>query len=343
MVESGRDYQRRWGEGGKRQRREQAAASARAPEVTLPGPPPVIHEPHWKWLVIWYFFLGGISGMSFAIGSLARLFGARDAAHIARVGRYVSIAALLPCPPLLIWDLGRPERFLHMLRVVKLRSPMSLGTWGLLLFSGFSALGAAQQAARDGHLGGSGPVRALRALPTGPIDAAGLAPAMFLAGYTGVLLGATAVPIWAKASNHIGPLFMASATSSACAAIAVVLAHDPTADDRARDRLERIEVVALGVEAAAIALAHRQTRGYDAPLRAGHLGDVARWGVIGAGIVAPTLLRAATHVTGRRRALTTATAALTLVGGFCLRYAVVEAGKASARDPEATFRFTART
>jgi len=342
MVEFGRDYQRRWGEGGRRQRRAGAAAADPAAAPPLP-PVPVIHEPHWKWLVIWYFFLGGISGTSFAVGALARLFGARDAQHIARVARYVSLAALLPCPPLLIWDLGRPERFLHMLRVVKLRSPMSLGTWGLILFSGVSAIGAAQQAAHDGHLGGGAPARALRRMPAGPVDAAGLATAFFLAGYTGVLLGATAVPLWARASNHLPPLFMASATSSACAVIATVMAHDPSADDEARARMERLEVAALALEAGILVATHRQTRGYEAPLREGHIGQVARWGVVGAGIAAPALLRVGARLTGRShsRTLTTLTAAATLAGGFCLRYVAIEAGKASARDPQATFRFTA--
>jgi formate-dependent nitrite reductase membrane component NrfD len=344
MVEFGRDYQRRWGEGGRRQRRDQGADAGDPAAAPARPPVPVIHEPHWKWLVIWYFFLGGISGTSFAVGAFARLFGGPDAQQIARMARYVSIAALLPCPPLLIWDLGRPERFLHMLRVVKLRSPMSLGTWGLIAFSGVSALGAAQQAAQDGHLGGNAPARALRRLPAGPVDAVGIAPAFFLAGYTGVLLGATAVPLWARASNHLPPLFMASATSSACAVIATALALVPTTDHATHARMARLEVATLALEAGALAATVRQTRGYDQPLREGHIADVARWGVVGAGIAAPALLRIGARLTGRgdSRALTVATAVATLAGGFCLRYVAIEAGKASARDPQATFRFTAR-
>src|SRR5918998_3914770 len=111
---------------------------------------PVIHKPHWKWLIIWYFFLGGISSASYVIASIAALFGGREGRQITRVGRYLSLAALLPSPILLILDLGRPERFLYMLRIVKLRSPMSVGTWGLTIFGAFSAISALRQAAQDG-------------------------------------------------------------------------------------------------------------------------------------------------------------------------------------------------
>src|SRR4051812_40936790 len=85
---------------------------------------PVIHKPHWKWLIIVYFFLGGISGASYVIASLSHLFGPNQDRRIVRAGRYLSFATLIPCPVLLILDLGRPGRFLNMLRIVKLRSPM---------------------------------------------------------------------------------------------------------------------------------------------------------------------------------------------------------------------------
>src|SRR4051812_12496931 len=101
--------------------------------TTYYGVPP-IHKPHWHWLIVSYFFLGGLSGGSYVVASIADLFGHADDRETVRVGRYLALLALLPCPLLLVLDLGRPERFLHMLRVLKLRSPMSLGTWGLLSF-----------------------------------------------------------------------------------------------------------------------------------------------------------------------------------------------------------------
>src|SRR4051812_48660236 len=92
---------------------------------------PVIHRPHWKWLIICYFFLGGISGASAGLSAIARFFDRSDGPRIARIAAYVSAAALLPCPVLLVLDLGRPARFLNMLRVLRLSSPMSMGSWGL--------------------------------------------------------------------------------------------------------------------------------------------------------------------------------------------------------------------
>lgn len=337
MVEQGRDYQRRWDEGGRRQRRKQAQAAA--PRNDYYGVP-VIHKPHWKWLIIWYFFLGGLSGASYVVGSLARLAGAKENAPIVRTARYVSFAALLPSPILLILDLGRPERFLNMLRVVKLRSPMSLGTWGLLAFSGFCTLSTAAQAARDGLLGRNRASRALAALPTTAIDTAGMGPAFFLSGYTGVLLSATAVPLWAKNARFMGPLFLSSGMSSACAAIGLALAQQSDVNRDARERMERLETVALVGEATLLAISYRQIGEFRTPVTTGHVGRVASAGAIGAGVLAPTLLRILGRVTGRKRAFGSAAGALTLVGGFCLRYAAVEGGKISADDPHATFAFT---
>ena len=69
---------------------------------------PVIHKPHWRWLIITYFFLGGIAGGSYAIASVAELVGGAGGRRITR-GRFISLAALLPCPLLLVLDLGRPS------------------------------------------------------------------------------------------------------------------------------------------------------------------------------------------------------------------------------------------
>src|SRR5687768_12665967 len=137
------DYQRNW----------EPRRGGRSVSDTLRGSyygVPPVHKAHWKWLVIVYFFLGGISSASYVIASIAELVGGAEARRVTRVGRYLSLAALIPSPILLILDLGRPERFLYMLRIVKLRSPMSVGTWGLTIFGGFCTLSALIQAAQDG-------------------------------------------------------------------------------------------------------------------------------------------------------------------------------------------------
>src|SRR5579884_1295798 len=95
---------------------------------------PLLHKAHWSWEIILYFFLGGLSGGSFLVATAASLFGSEEDADLIRAARYISFVSILISPILLIKDLGRPERFHHMLRVLKFRSAMSLGTWGLTCF-----------------------------------------------------------------------------------------------------------------------------------------------------------------------------------------------------------------
>lgn len=301
---------------------------------------PVIHRAHWKWLVITYFFLGGISGGAQAIAAVASLVGGKRSKPVVRAARYVSFAAFLPCPPLLILDLKRPERFLHMLRVVKLRSPMSIGTWCLVLFGGVATATAALQAAEDNLL----PVSVRPKLDTVPrrgLDAAAGALGLLLAGYTGVLLGATAVPLWARRSLLLGPLFLSSALSTAAAAVSLVRSfarrgHDPA--------LARFEQVAALVESALL-LAWLAGLGRSGkPLNEGRHGKAIRHGVAGVGLAAPLVLNAATFSLKRGgRQVSIVAALLALAGGFLLRYLVIVAGHASADDPEATFEMTRRS
>jgi len=88
---------------------------------------PVLKAPVWKWEIVWYFFFGGLAAGCYFIASIASLFGSLEDRAVVRAGYYASLLALLPCPPLLIKDLGRPGRFLNMLRIFKVRSPMSIG------------------------------------------------------------------------------------------------------------------------------------------------------------------------------------------------------------------------
>ena len=167
---------------------------------------PVIKAPHWRWLVINYFFLAALTGSTSTIATLAELFSGDRA--LVRAGRYLSFAALLPCPPLLVLDLGRPERFLNMLRIVKLKSPMSLGSWALSFHGLFCGALAALQLLAD--LTG----RDLLAGPRRALGIAGLPFAGFVSGYTGLLLAATNVPLWARNYLLLGPTFIASASTN---------------------------------------------------------------------------------------------------------------------------------
>ncbi|MBA3337542.1 MAG: polysulfide reductase NrfD [Chloroflexia bacterium] len=298
---------------------------------------PVIHKPHWKWLIVAYFYLGGISGASYAIATLADLAGGAENQRIVRAGRFLAFAALMPCPPLLILDLGRPARFLNMLRTVNPKSPMSLGSWGLALFGGFAGAGAIAQAANDGWLGYGWAARWARSLPARAIGVAGTPVAFFVAGYGGVLLAATAVPLWSKNTRLLGPLFLSSAMANASAAVSLVLLTDQAADDVHAARVERLERTAAVAELGMLLGSWVRLGETARPLRRGKLGALMTYGVVGAGIVAPLALHVAGARSRRGRAMG---ALLTLGGGFCLRTALVLGGRVSADDPAATFAIT---
>ena len=303
---------------------------------------PTVHKPHWRWLIIGYFFLGGIAGASYVIAAVSDLVGPKDDRRIVRAGRYLSLAALMPCPILLILDLARPRRFIYMLRVLKLRSPMSVGTWGLLVFSAISGLSAARQAADDGLLGHGRPARGLSGLPARAMAVVGIPFGFFLAGYTGVLLATTAVPLWAKNARVMGPLFLCSAFSTATAAITLLLSlgRPPHAS---LHRLERLERTAMAAEIGLLAASWGRLGPTAKPVVEGRIGRLLRFGTIGAGLVGPLALQVVGSRVGGRpeRSARALASILVLVGGFLFRYAVVMGGRASADDPHATFAYAA--
>src|SRR3989442_11797909 len=99
--------------------------------------------PHWRWLIVAYFFLGGLAGGSYFLATLMDLFGKREDRPLVRLGYLIAFPAVCLCGLLLTVDLGRPERFWHMLiqagtfrPMVKADSPMPIGSWGLLFFGG---------------------------------------------------------------------------------------------------------------------------------------------------------------------------------------------------------------
>ena len=164
---------------------------------------PVLKEPTWTWEVPLYFFVGGIAGVSSVIALAAQLF--RGPAPLIRVALWMAMAGAAICPVLLISDLGRPSRFLNMLRVFKWRSPMSMGSWILVSFSGCAFLALA-----GNELPYSGfsneLVTALRW--AGEISAA--ITGLLLASYTGVLVGATAIPVWNQHRRLLPAHFLTS-------------------------------------------------------------------------------------------------------------------------------------
>ena len=296
---------------------------------------PVLKTPVWRWEVWSYFFLGGLTAGSFVVASLARLFGDERDRPIVRAGYLISFVSVLACPVLLIKDLGRPSRFLNMLRVVKPESPMSMGVWGLLGFSACSALTATREVFGDRP----GPVgAAARLVPGRAVAAVGSCFGAFLGGYTGVLLSVTSVPLWSR-SRLLGPAFLASAFSSGLAAVALALSLRGRSSRSSLDKLERAKLAAMVGEAAALVGYLRETDRAARPLvDASQYGRPFVLGAVGLGLALPLIA----GVTGssRRRGSRILASLCGLVGGLFLRYALVEAGRRSAEDPETTFWHT---
>ena len=163
---------------------------------------PVLKEPVWSWEVPAYFFAGGLAAGSAMLAAAADLLGRPD---LARRGRIAAAAGAAVGGGLLVADLGRPARFLNMLRVAKPTSPMSVGSWVLTLFG--PAAGAAALSDVLGVFPRIGRVAGLAAGALGPP----------LASYTAVLLADTAVPVWHESGRELPFLFVggASATSGA--------------------------------------------------------------------------------------------------------------------------------
>jgi hypothetical protein len=271
---------------------------------------PVIKEPVWTWEIPWYFWTGGIAGGSAVLAGIATATGRHGLAHVAR---RVGMAATVPSPVLLIMDLGRPERFHHMLRVFKPTSPMSVGSWTLFVFS------AAQGGAWA--LGELGWLPRLRALA----DAAAGALGSVMATYTAVLFSDTAVPVWHEARRELP--FVFGAGSAAGAGAAVWLA---AGDDRG-EPARRLAIGGAIAELAAVELMQRRLGELGEPYEledAGRFAKAATW-LSGVG--------AAVSAGSRRHPLVRAVGAAMLLGGaLCQRWAVYRAGFISARDPKYT-------
>jgi formate-dependent nitrite reductase membrane component NrfD len=268
---------------------------------------------------------------------VAERSGADSSAPLVRNGRYAALIGAAASGVLLVMDLGRPERFLNMLRIVKLKSPMSVGVYTLLGFSALAGLNAAGQAHADGLV----PFDLARLVPKQLRLLATELTSCVLGSYTGVLVSATAIPVWFSGRRFLPAIFVCSATSNACALHLALLALTPGSHLETMRKLERLEVVAAFGEAALLRAYRRSAGKLGAPLFRGAIGKRLHTGTGAIGIALPLVLnlvagfskRAHDGPAHRGRALLAA--GLTLFGGFVLRQAVLAAGKASADDPRA--------
>jgi formate-dependent nitrite reductase membrane component NrfD len=270
---------------------------------------PIVKEPVWTWEIPTYFFTGGLAGASAVLSTTAKLTGNEK---LSKTALYIGAVADLVSPALLISDLGRPERFHHMLRVVKVTSPMNMGSW-VLLVSG----GASNTAAVLELVGRLRPVKLLA-------EAVSTLAGPLLATYTGVLVADTAVPVWHDGRQELPWIFAASAAASAGAASCVFVRPEDAGPAR------RLAVAGVLVEGALMQLME---------LRLGTIGEVYRQGASGKlSRAAKGLATAGAALLARRgkrsRAALVLGGAMVCAGELCVRWAVFKAGVQSARDPK---------
>jgi formate-dependent nitrite reductase membrane component NrfD len=281
---------------------------------------PVIKEPVWEPVdVPSYLFFGGLAGASSVLAAGSQLSGHRE---LARVAKVTALGAISLSAVALIHDLGRPSRFVNMLRVFKPSSPMSMGSW---LLAGYGPVaGAAAVSEMTGILPPAGTAATLGAGLLGPA----------IATYTAALICDTAVPAWHQGYREMPYLFAGSASGAAGGL--GLLAVRPADASPAR----KLAVVGAVTELVAKQLLIRRlaatpglesSHGLAEPYEQGRAGAVLRAAEI------LTVAGLAGAVLGRRRRAVSALAGVSLLAASALtRYGVFEAGLASARDPKYT-------
>ncbi len=182
---------------------------------------PVVKPPVWTWEIPLYFFFGGIAGMSAVIALGAAIF---DHVDLARVAMWIAaIAGVVVSPILLIMDLGRPHLFLNMLRVFKHRSAMSMGAWILTAFGACAVPGLIALELHAQQLF-PGALDQLLSLAAGVLILGAAIFGTLLATYTGVLIGATAIPAWFLHRTLL-PIHFGTAGLGSAAAVLELLGH----------------------------------------------------------------------------------------------------------------------
>ncbi|GAA3733733.1 NrfD/PsrC family molybdoenzyme membrane anchor subunit [Salinactinospora qingdaonensis] len=258
-----------------------------------------------------YLFLGGLAGASSVLAGGAELTG-RPA--LARAMKVTALGAVSGSVAALIHDLGRPERFLNMLRVVKPTSPMSVGSWLLATYGPMA--GAAAACDVTGRLRPVGRAATVGAGVVGPAVAA----------YTAPLVCDTAVPAWHDGYREMPFVFVGSGAAAAAGMGMIAAPVRQAAPAR------RAAVLGAGLEVAAAERMRARMGMLAEPYERGRGGRLLR---------AATALSlggaAAGALVGQRsRAVAAVAGVALLAGSACTRFAIFQAGVDSARDPTYT-------
>jgi formate-dependent nitrite reductase membrane component NrfD len=297
----------------------------------------IVENPHWNWMIVVYFFFGGIAAGSAFIGALAALVGGERMKPVVWWAAVIPFPLLSICGILLIADLGRPERFWHMLiqnntfwPMFKYWSPMSYGSWILLAFSGLAFVNfvAALVAGRENGIFGS-----LQFIPRligggilGTIFQVLLLVVGYLFGsYTGALVTATNQPIWSDTSM-LGALFFISGVSAALSVlILIMLFARQRHDHEVVAQLETADNWAMLLELVIIGAFLLFLGSLAWPFLGHRYGLTLLIGTVGLGLLVPLLLHWRPKLLGNASPMLAA--ALALIGGYALRYAIVYAGQ----------------
>lgn len=289
-----------------------------SPETGYYGQP-MLKEPQWTPLIPLYFFVGGAAGSLGVIGALAGVVG--EEKDVALTARWMALGGAALSGVLLVVDLGRPKRFLNMLRVFKPQSTMSMGSWVLSGFSASAGLASLSDVLR--MLGGPGVMA----------DAAGIlgrtGSALFgmpFHNYTGVLIGTTTIPVW---NSHIRQLPREFGMSGLQSAVSLL----ELAGYETRRSLNILGLLSAGTETVEFARELPNKKEENQPLRRGASGALVATAALLSGPL-PLGLRIASLVARgkQQRKLRLAAACAGILGSLCLRYGWVKAGAVSARD-----------
>jgi formate-dependent nitrite reductase membrane component NrfD len=272
---------------------------------------PVLQETVWGPDIPSYLFLGGLAGCSSALAAAAQLSGHLELARAAKVGAAGAISLSMVA---LVHDLGRPARFINMLRVVKVTSPMSVGTWILSAYTPL-ALGAAASAVTG---------KLPRADLAATLPAAMLGTAV--ATYTSVLLCDTAVPAWHEGYREMPFLFAGSATAAA-GGLGMLAVRPGQAAQAAK-----FAVLGAAAELTAKRLLLRRLGPAAEPYQKGRAGAMMK----ASEVLTTAGLTGAAALAGRSRVAAALSGAALMAASALTRFGVFEAGRASARDPKYT-------
>lgn len=295
---------------------------------------------NWEWYYIaLYFFIGGISAGAYFIGSLVELVGSERHREISKIAFYIAFPVILLAPVLLIADLGRPDRFWHLfwylngqMPAFNFLSPMSVGSWALMVFGAMTMLSFLDNLVQDGYLKFAPFANVYNRIPRKLYALIGSLAGFFVASYTGVLIDLTARPMWAAMDPLIGFLFLVSAGSTGAAAIALVMAFRRMLASDTFERLETFDNLAMLIELVLIAAAVVIAGPFVAPLLTGIYALLFWGGTVLLGLLVPLVLnfltRRSTGAPARSQHWVVLAALLVLLGGALLRISLITAGQA---------------